>query len=83
MVAGKQTTNLASINKTQLGRLSVIVPAQLEQPLIVQAVDALESRLLSDAEKLVKLSLVKRGLMHDLLTGRVRVATTESKAAHG
>ena len=76
MVAGKQTTNLASINKTSLGRLSVLVPPAPEQSLIAQTIEALEKRLASDAERLTKWRFTKQGLMHDLLTGVVRVPRT-------
>lgn len=81
MVAGKQTTNLASINKTQLGRLSVLVPPPLEQSAIARALETQEERLLSETEEIAKLRLLKAGLMHDLLTGRVRVPVAETQKA--
>ncbi len=76
-VAGKQTTNLASINKTQLGRLTVLIPTAREQSAIARALEAQESQLLSEAEANAKLRRLKSGLMHDLLTGRVRVAVAD------
>jgi type I restriction enzyme S subunit len=73
MVAGKQTTNLASINKTSLGRLPVVVPAREEQNAIVAILAEHERRASSETTSLAKLRLLKQGLMDDLLTGRVRV----------
>ncbi len=73
MVAGKQTTNLASINRTQLGRLPVPIPPRHEQAEIIRALDAVDACLQTDLEAAAKLRLLKMGMMHDLLTGRVPV----------
>jgi type I restriction enzyme S subunit len=81
MFAGKQTTNLASINKTQLGRLPVAVPPLVEQSSVVRSMDALEERIVSSMDEVSKLRQYKSGLMHDLLTGRVRVPDSILKKA--
>lgn len=73
MTAGKQTTNLASINKTALGLLPVVVPPPSEQRLIVDALRLHDERSDLEASSLAKLYRLKRGLMNDLLTGRVRI----------
>ncbi|MFZ5468023.1 MAG: restriction endonuclease subunit S [Myxococcota bacterium] len=79
MVAGKQTTNLASINKTQLGRLPVPIPPPQEQSEIVRGLDVVDARLQADSQVAAKLRLLKAGVMHDLLTGRVRVPVAKSQ----
>lgn len=73
MVAGKQTTNLASINKTALGRMPTLVPPLAEQRAIVAVMEMHEHRASVEEANASKLRLLKQGLMEDLLTGRVRV----------
>ncbi|OIP44089.1 MAG: hypothetical protein AUK47_01635 [Deltaproteobacteria bacterium CG2_30_63_29] len=73
MVAGKQTTNLASINKTALGRLPVAVPGLREQAGIVEALALQQEQVDREQELFGKLRTLKQGLMDDLLTGNVRV----------
>ena len=73
MVAGKQTTNLASINKTALGRLPVVVPPLDEQEGIIEALARADRRIEAETTEVEKLRTLRRGLMDDLLTGRVRV----------
>jgi len=74
MLAGRQTTNLASINKTSLGQFPVpLPPTKGEQQSIAEA--------LSDADALIEfLSLllkkkreIKQGVMQELLTGQRRL----------
>ncbi|MEQ1501776.1 MAG: restriction endonuclease subunit S [Myxococcota bacterium] len=73
IVAGKQSTNLASINKTSIGRLPVAVPLLAEQDRSIAALDVVAAKLASETSELRKFRLLKKGLMDDLLTGRVRV----------
>jgi type I restriction enzyme S subunit len=73
VLMSKQTTNLASINMTQLKTFPVPIPSLSEQSRIVAAANAQGSDLRCESETLHKLRLVKQGLMDDLLTGRVRV----------
>jgi type I restriction enzyme S subunit len=71
--SSKQTTNLASINSTQLKAFPVPCPRLDEQEEIVMASQSLDRRLEAEEACCDKLKLQKQGLMHDLLTGRVRV----------
>lgn len=74
MLAGRQTTNLASINKTSLGNLTIAVPpTEDEQHQIAQAlIDA--DALIDSLEKLLaKKRQIKQGAMQELLTGRRRL----------
>ena len=52
-----------------------------EQSRITERLDVLERSLDSYSSDLEKLKQQKHGLMHDLLTGRVRVKVAESEVA--
>ena len=54
-------------------RFHCLMPSLPEQRLIVSRVALIDSRLRSEEGFLVKLRQQKHGLMHDLLTGKVRV----------
>lgn len=71
--ASKQTTNLASINSTQLKGFPLRLPPITEQDEIYRRLASLDCRI--EAESLIckKFQSKKAGLMDDLLTGRVRV----------
>jgi type I restriction enzyme S subunit len=71
IVAGKQTTNLASINKTELGRLPVVLPPIDEQVRMVETLEAAEARRLVEEEALAKLRDLKNGLARAILNGSV------------
>lgn len=73
VMSSKQSTNLASINSTQLHTFPIAVPVVTEQARIENRIIATITRIESIAKELVKLISIKSGLMHDLLTGRVRV----------
>jgi type I restriction enzyme S subunit len=76
----KRTTNLASTNKTQVRAFRFPVPPTLaEQQQIVAVMKASKATNAALLSKQTALSELKKSLMHDLLTGRVRV-NAESKA---
>ena len=63
-----------NINPTNLRRIECAVPRDLvEQDLITGQIEQLESSISSNEQGVAKLRQQKQGLMHDLLTGRVRV----------
>jgi type I restriction enzyme S subunit len=74
----KQSTNLASINSTQLNRFPVALPPSNEQERIEARLFAINGHVESFVQELAKLRQQKHGLMRDLLTGRVRVKTAET-----
>ena len=74
LAASKQTTNLATINSQQIKQFPVPLRPLERQFQIVDAIAAFSTRIKSQQEELVKLRLLKRGLMDDLLSGRVRKA---------
>jgi len=71
--SSKQSTNLASINSTQLRAFEVPVPPFSEQSAIVDHLQSHKNRLELEGRNIGKLKAQKTGLMDDLLTGRVRV----------
>lgn len=73
VLSSKQSTNLASINSTQLNRFPVVLPSSIEQERIEARIVALNGHADSLEQELAKLRQQKHGLMHDLLTGKVRV----------
>lgn len=73
ILASKQSTNLASINSTQLKGFPVLSPPIEKQREILDAVEAVDSIQAQNNAEIIKLRLKKQGLMRDLLTGAVRV----------
>jgi type I restriction enzyme S subunit len=73
LLAGKQTTNLASINKTSLGNLSVALPRVAEQRAIAEALSDVDG-LLGGLDRLIaKKRDLKQAAMQQLLTGQTRL----------
>jgi len=73
MRVAKRTTNLASTNKTQVRAFRFPVPPLSEQEQIVAIVAAAKAKLRGLMQKEVALQQLKKSLMHDLLTGKIRV----------
>jgi type I restriction enzyme S subunit len=63
----------AGMNLPTTGALLVTLPAMQEQDRIAALLDVHDARIRAEEAELAKLRQVKRGLMDDLLTGRVRV----------
>lgn len=57
----------------RIEQLHVPMPSLEEQERILSRLDGLEERLAGEQARLAKLHALKRGLMEDLLTGRMRV----------
>lgn len=81
LISSKQSTNLASINSTQLNAYPIALPAPSEQQSIVERVQAVNGRLTKLGAEADKLRCRKLGLMHDLLTGNVPVKVEEPEVA--
>jgi type I restriction enzyme S subunit len=73
MIAGKQTTNLASINKTAIGQLPVAVPPLEEQEAIAGALSDADALIESVEQLIAKNRWLKQGVMQELLTGNRRL----------
>lgn len=78
-VAGKQTTNLASISKTALGELTVVVPPLDEQRFIATALSDADALLTALERLLAKKRNIKHAAMQQLLTGRTRLPGFSNK----
>src|SRR5690606_10782813 len=74
----KQTTNLATINSTQLKEMPIPLPSIAEQDSFIRLMKDVKSRLDSEVAAADKLVALKQGLAEDLLTGRVRVPEAEA-----
>ncbi|WP_303900771.1 restriction endonuclease subunit S [Thiohalomonas denitrificans] len=83
--SSKQSTNLASINSTQLKAFPIPLAPIHEQHTVNSVLYGMNVRLKSENCSLSKLMTQKMGLMDDLLTGRVRVTPLLETAelAHG
>jgi type I restriction enzyme S subunit len=73
MLAGKQTTNLASINKTALGGLQVAVPPASEQRAIAAALGDVDALIGALDRLIAKKRDIKQAAMQQLLTGQTRL----------
>jgi type I restriction enzyme S subunit len=81
MRVAKRTTNLASTNKTQVRAFRFPVPPVPEQQQIADIVSAAKATLRGYIRKEEALNQLKRSLMHDLLTGKVRAKNPTLEAA--
>lgn len=61
------------INRVELSEFSLLLPPYEEQKRISTKVNGIDKSILHEQAQLAKLQTLKRGLMEDLLTGRVRV----------
>lgn len=78
LLSSKQSTNLASINSTQLNAYPIALPSLLEQSEIVRRLICAKRRIESLEAEAHKLRSQKSGLMQDLLTGNISVKVTMS-----
>ena len=79
LMCAKQTTNLASINSTQVKAFPLLLPSLTEQKQIAERLRSIDSQILSEQEQQEKVQLLKTALMQDLLTGKVRVKVDETE----
>jgi len=63
----------ANINATTLQKVIIPIPSLPEQQKIVQILSEVDKKLESLRDRKEKLERIKKGLMNDLLTGKVRV----------
>ena len=71
--SSKQSTNLASINSSQLKAMPIAVPPMKEQVRISDILAKIRNREQVQFRKLIHLQSLKKSLMQDLLTGKVHV----------
>ena len=88
LLAGKQTTNLASISKTSLGELPVAVPSAEEQLAIATALSDIDALLAGLDRLIAKKRDLKQAAMQQLLTGQTCIPGfhdewKEARRVHG
>jgi type I restriction enzyme S subunit len=74
-------STMVNLNSTLLADLLIAKPTYTEQIAIVKAINTHNNRLDAEEAYRDKLKLQKKGLMHDLLTSRVRVNTSQELSA--
>ncbi|MDX3669651.1 restriction endonuclease subunit S [Streptomyces europaeiscabiei] len=73
---GKQTTNLASINSTQVKAMPVPVPPLDEQERLLGPIHAARRRSEASKKQIAKLRTVQRAVVEDLLVGQAGSSAT-------
>lgn len=71
----------AGLNLPTVRAFPIVLPLRYEQDEAVRRLDAADDLIRRKRASAQKLNLLKRGLMHDLLTGRVRTNFAKSTAA--
>ena len=69
----KPAVNQASFTKEDLSNLIILLPTLEEQNLIMNSLDAIDENIINHHHKLETFQSLKKSLMQDLLTGKVRV----------
>ena len=64
---------MLGLNSTLLAKLVIVVPPLIEQKAIMDEITTFTEDISIEESGLAKLKQIKKGLMHDLFTGRVRV----------
>ncbi len=62
------------LSKTSISKISIEIPPLKEQEAIAEALSVMDDELEALTEQVSKLRMVKEGMTHDLLTGKVRLA---------
>jgi type I restriction enzyme, S subunit len=73
MSVAKHST-MTTIGQQDIAPLNVSLPSLDEQQAIISSVDSIASKIDATSKKLISLRNIKRSLMQDLLTGKVRVS---------
>ncbi|MEO1390472.1 MAG: restriction endonuclease subunit S [Cyanobacteria bacterium J06634_6] len=83
LLTAKQTTNLASTNKTKIGQFPVVLPNTDEQDTILEVLDekveSIEEALSRVAKEIVLLREFRTRLIADVVTGKLDVREAVSK----
>lgn len=77
--SGKAGGAQQNLNVSTLKKMSIFVPPLTEQNSIVRRLNSIEDKINNEKKHNDKLKSLKQGLMQQLLTGKVRVPTTESE----
>jgi len=77
LTVAHKTTNLASINTTKLKALPVLIPSGNEQDQIVTCLNQVDLKIKSEEAKKQALDELFKSMLHNLMTGKVRVNNLE------
>jgi type I restriction enzyme S subunit len=66
-------SSIAHLTKEKLGAIPMQLPQPDEQKRIINCFDITDQLIRGEMSKVMNLHQLKSGLMHDLLTGRVRI----------
>lgn len=66
-------TTVTRINIDDIKKIKCIVPSIAEQKKIAASIDSIQTSILNNQSKMISLANIKKALMQDLLTGKVRV----------
>lgn len=72
-MSSKQTTNLASINTSDLKSFPVLVPPLSEQAKLAEVAQAFDDRVAKEKQSLAELINLRSALAQELLSGRIRL----------
>jgi|GEM_PF-4483431 len=73
----KQTSNLCTINSRELKRFPVFEPSVAEQEQMIELLSAADAQVASVKSEVQALHRLKRSLLQNLLTGKVRVKSLD------
>ena len=79
MGLGTQSIGVPDLGLDKIANLQFPIPTSFEQSRIVRPLQSLTAHIAQERKGLRKLKSLKRGLMHDLLTGEVSVAIPEAE----
>jgi type I restriction enzyme S subunit len=74
----KQTSNLCTINSRELKRFPLFEPSEDEQDKMIELLSTAEAQVLAVEGEIAALTRLKRSLLQNLLTGKVRVKPLET-----
>lgn len=83
---GRPAVAQLSINQRDVGKFLVALPGENERKEIIGAIGAAKDAETAAGEKLAALEIVKKSLLQNLLTGKIRIPTEEEskkEAIHG
>jgi type I restriction enzyme S subunit len=69
-------TGIPKLNREELGEYICALPPVNEQKKMVSLLESIDQDIETNLQSIVSLEILKRGLMQDLLTGKVRVGCT-------
>ena len=73
-------TSIAHLTREKLAEVPIFLPSLLEQEILTKKFDLVDVRISTEIKLLEKLRKQKAGLMHDLLTGKVKVKVDDDES---